>query len=155
MHQRLRPRRHKFEYRGYWFVFDIDDLDALGQRLRFFSLNRLNLFSFYTRDYGDRTGASLRRQIEGNLIAAGLAPDGGVIRVLTLPRICGYVFNPLSVFFIHDLNGGLRAILWEVSNTFGGRHSYFIPLTDPRATAIRQNCAKALHVSPFLDMDMT
>ena len=155
MHQRLRPRRHKFEYKGYWFVFDIDEIDATARRLRFFSRNKLNLFSFYDRDYGDGSDAPLRGQIERHLAAAELAPDGGAIRLLTLPRIFGYVFNPLSVFFIHDLGGGLRAILWEVSNTFGGRHSYFIPVTDPDASAIRQTCAKHMHVSPFLDMDMS
>ena len=155
MHQRMRPRRHKFEYNGYWFVFDIDDIDATAARLWFFSRNKPNLFSFHDRDYGDRTGVSLRGQIERHLAAAGLAPDGGAIRLLTLPRVLGYVFNPLSVFFIHDLRGGLRAILWEVSNTFGGRHSYFIPVTDPDASAIRQSCAKTMHVSPFLDMDMS
>jgi len=155
MHQRLRPRRHKFEYDGYWFVFDIDEIAGNARRLRFFSRNKWNLFSFHDRDYGDRTGASLRLQIEHHLAAAGLAPDGGAIRLLTLPRVFGYVFNPLSVFFIHDLSGGLRAILWEVSNTFGGRHSYFIPVTDPEASAIRQSCSKNMHVSPFLDMDMS
>ena len=155
MHQRLRPRRHKFEYLGFWFVFDIDEIDTLSTLLRFFSRNRFNLFTFRDRDYGDRTGTPLRSQIERSLTAAGLAPDGGAIQLLTLPRICGYVFNPLSVFFIHAADGGLRAILWEVSNTFGGRHSYLIPVVDPHAPTIRQTRAKVLHVSPFLDMEMT
>jgi DUF1365 family protein len=155
MHQRLRPRPHKFEYRGYWFVFDIDEIDAIARRLRLFSRNKFNLFSFHDLDYGDRTRASLRGQIEQHLAEAGFAPDGGAIRLLTLPRVFGYVFNPLSVFFIHSLDGGLRAILWEVSNTFGGRHSYFIPVIDPDASAIRQSCAKKMHVSPFLEMDMS
>ena len=155
MHQRMRPRRHKFEYRGYWFVFDIDEIDTLERRLRLFSGNRFNLFSFYDRDYGDRTGAPLRERIERDLAVAGLAPDGGAIRLLTLPRICGFVFNPLSVIFVHRPDGGLRAILWEVSNTFGGRHCYLVPVADANGSAIRQRCKKILHVSPFLDMDLT
>lgn len=155
MHRRLRPRRHEFSYRGFWFVFDIDEIDALARRLRLFSRNRFNLFSFHDRDYGDRTGAPLRLQIERQMAAAGLAPDGGAIRLLTLPRILGYVFNPLSVVFVHGADGGLRAILWEVSNTFGQRHAYLIPVADPDSRAIRQSCAKTLHVSPFLEMDMT
>ena len=154
MHERLRPRRHKFEYSGFWFVLDIDEIDALAQRFRLFSRNRFNLFSFYDRDYGDRSGSPLRAQIERHMLAAHLVPDGGAIRVLTLPRILGYVFNPLSVYFLHRATGGLHAILWEVSNTFGERHSYLIPVEDPRALAIRQACAKALHVSPFLEMEM-
>jgi DUF1365 family protein len=155
MHQRLRPRRHRFDYRGFWFVFDIDEIDALALRLKLFSRNRFNLFSFHDRDYGDRTGAPLRPQIERHMAAAGLTSDGGAIRLLTLPRMLGYVFNPLSVFFISAPDGGLRAILWEVSNTFGERHSYLIPVADPSGPAIRQTCVKKLHVSPFLDMDMT
>jgi DUF1365 family protein len=155
MHQRLRPRRHKFGYRGFWFVFDLDEIDALARRLSLFSHNRFNLFSFHDRDYGDRTGAPLRPQIERHMAAAELAPDGGAIRLLTLPRVFGYVFNPLSVFFIHGADGGLRAILWEVSNTFGERHAYLIPVADRDSRAIRQSCSKRLHVSPFLDMDMT
>jgi len=154
MHQRLRPRRHKFEYRGFWFVLDIDEIDDLARRLWVFSHNRFNLFAFRDRDYGDRTGAPLRAQIERHLASAGMEPDGGAIQLLTLPRILGYVFNPLSVYFIRRADGGLRAILWEVSNTFGGRHSYLIPVAYPMATTIRQGCAKEMHVSPFLDMDM-
>ena len=155
MHRRLRPRRHEFAYRGFWFVFDLDEIDALTLRLRLFSRNRFNLFSFHDRDYGDRTGAPLRPQVERHMAAAGLVPEGGAIRLLTLPRILGYVFNPLSVFFISDAAGGLRAILWEVSNTFGERHAYLIPVVDPDSRAIRQSCAKQLHVSPFLAMDMS
>ena len=155
MHQRMRPRRHKFDYRGFWFVFDVDEIDALAARLKAFSRNRFNLFSFYDRDYGDRTGAAPRAHVERHLAEAGMAPDGGRIALLTLPRILGFVFNPLSAYFIHAADGRLRAILWEVSNTFGERHSYLIPVEDPEATAIRQSCRKRLHVSPFLDMDMT
>jgi len=155
MHQRLRPRRHKFDYRGFWFVFDLDEVDAIAGRLTFFSRNRFNLFSFYDRDYGDRSGAAPRAHVERHMAEAGLAPDGGRIALLTLPRILGFVFNPLSTYFIHGLDGKLRAILWEVSNTFGERHSYLLPVDDPEAAAIRQSCRKQLHVSPFLDMDMT
>jgi DUF1365 family protein len=155
MHQRLRPRRHKFDYRGFWFVFDLDEIDALARTSKLFSHNRFNIFSFHDRDYGDRSGAPPRAYVERQMTQAGMAPDGGAIRLLTLPRMLGFVFNPLSVYFIHHPDGGLRAILWEVSNTFGERHSYLIPVADSEAPAIRQSCAKRLHVSPFLDMDMT
>ena len=155
MHRRLRPRPHAFAYRGFWFVLDVDEIDALAPPLKLFSRNRFNLFSFHDRDYGDSTGAPLRAQIERHMAAAGLAPDSGAIQALTLPRVCGYVFNPLSVFIIRSIEGGLRAILWEVSNTFGERHAYLIPVADPDARTLRQSCAKKLHVSPFLEMDMT
>lgn len=154
MHRRLRPRRHEFVYSGFWFVLDLDELDALSERSRWFSRNRFNLFSFHDADYGDKSGSDLRTQVERHMAKAGVAPDGGPIRLLTLPRILGYVFNPLSIYFIHGREGGLRAILWEVSNTFGARHSYVIPVREQAKPEVRQSCAKALHVSPFLDMDM-
>lgn len=155
MHQRHRPKRHRFDYRGFWFVFDLDEIDALATRLKLFSRNRFNLFHFDDRDYGDRSGEPPRAHVERRMRAAGLEPDGGRIRLLTLPRMLGFVFNPLSIYFVEQAEGGLRAILWEVSNTFGVRHSYLIPVDDPRSTAILQSCGKRLHVSPFLDMDMT
>jgi DUF1365 family protein len=155
MHLRLRPRRHRFAYRGFWFVFDVDEIDALARKLALFSRNRFNLFSFHDRDYGDRSGSPPRGHVERQLASAGMAPDGGAIRLLTLPRMLGFVFNPISVYFIYSEAGGLRAILWEVSNTFGERHSYLIPADNPGARAIQQTCAKELHVSPFLDMGMT
>ena len=123
-------------------------------KLRLFSLNRFNLFSFRDRDYGDRSGRPLRQQIEAHLAAAGIDLGGGAIRLLTMPRILGYGFNPLSVYFCHGSDGTLAAILYEVSNTFGERHSYLVPVTDPAARPIRQEAAKCFYVSPFLDMTM-
>lgn len=153
MHQRLRPRRHHLRYRLYHLLIDIDELPRLHQDLRFFSVDRFNLFSFHARDHGDGTGAPLRPQIDARLRAAGL-PTGGAIRLLTLPRLLGHVFNPLSVWFCHAPDGALSALIYEVNNTFGQRHSYLIPVGDPAATTIEQQIDKRLHVSPFNGMDM-
>jgi DUF1365 family protein len=121
--------------------------------LKVFSRNGLNLFSFYDSDYGDRSGSPLRGQVETLLKGAGIT-GGGRITLLTMPRILGYAFNPLSVFFCHDPSGRLAAILYEVSNTFGERHSYLIRVEDVCARPIRQSAEKSFFVSPFLDMDM-
>jgi len=153
MHRRLRPRRHRLRYRVYHLLLDIDELPALDARLRWFSVGRFNLFGFDARDYGDGSGASLRAQVDGVLREAGL-PAGGAIRLLTMPRVLGHVFNPLSVWFCHaPADGALQAILYEVNNTFGERHRYVIPVDDARARIVDQGCAKALHVSPFNGMD--
>jgi DUF1365 family protein len=129
----------------------------LSRRLRLFSLNRFNLVDFRDRDHGDGTRTTLRAQIERHLQRAGLVGDGGAIRVLCMPRVLGTVFNPLSVFFCHRADGRLQAMLYEVHNTFGERHSYLIPVTDADADqpVLRQSCAKEFHVSPFMDMTMT
>ena len=152
-HTRTRPRRHRLAYRVYTILIDLDELPALHRRLRLFSAGRFNLISFNERDHGDGSATPLRAQIEKQLAAAGIAA-GGAIRVLCYPRVLGMVFNPLSTFFCHRPNGELAAILYEVNNTFGQRHSYLIP-TDGVAKPIRQKCAKMFHVSPFMDMAMT
>ena len=104
-HRRLRPRPHALSYRVFWMLLDLDEIDGLASRLRLFSRGRLNLFSFHDADYGDRSGSDLRRQVEARLVEAGLAVPGGPIRLFTMPRVLGYAFNPLSVFFCHRPDG--------------------------------------------------
>lgn len=154
-HRRLRPARHRLRYRVFSLLLDLDEMPGLAQRLRLFSLNRFNLFSLYERDYGAGAERGLRGYVEQVLHRAGLPADGA-IRLLTMPRILGYAFNPLSVFFCHAADGAVRAILYEVNNTFGERHSYLIEV-DPATPAggrIVQGCAKHFHVSPFLAGDL-
>jgi DUF1365 family protein len=86
--------------------------------------------------------------------AAGVEPDGGPIRLLTMPRLLGWAFNPLSTFFCYRKDGALAAILWEVDNTFGERHAYMIPVQPGEGGEIVQRCAKEFYVSPFMDMDL-
>jgi len=152
-HRRLRPRKHSLRYRTFALLLDLDELPELARRLRLFSHNAFNLFSFFDRDYGSGSG-TLRGQIEAHAASAGLPLQGGRIRLLTMPRILGYAFNPISIYFCDDVNGVLRAILYEVNNTFGQRHSYFIPVEVGERGQIRQSCAKQLYVSPFMGMDM-
>jgi DUF1365 family protein len=154
VHHRQRPRRHSLRYRVFWLLLDLDELGGLARRLWLFSHNRLGLLSFRDRDYAAGSQEPLRGQIERLMSEAGLEPDGGPIRLLTMPRLMGYAFNPLNVYFCHRRDGALAAILYEVNNTFGERHSYMIPVTDPEPP-IYQSCAKNFHVSPFMDMDLT
>jgi len=154
MHARTRPRRHLLRYRIFMLLLDLDELPALAQRMRWFSLGRFNLTSFRERDHGDGSSTPLRLQIERRLDAEGLSIAGGPIRLLCLPRVLGYVFNPLSVYFCHAGDGRLRAIVYEVSSTFGERHSYLIAAEPDAEGVVRQGAAKRLHVSPFMDMDL-
>jgi DUF1365 family protein len=151
---RSRVRAHALAYRVFSLLLDLDEIDALGRRLRLFSRNRFNLFSFHDRDHGDGTETPLRAQVEGHLAAAGLGEDLDSIRLLAMPRILGYAFNPLSVYFCFGRGGSLLAILYEVNNTFGQRHSYLLPVGAAAGT-IRQSCQKRFYVSPFQAMAMT
>lgn len=154
-HRRLRPKKHALRYRAYAMLVDLDELPALTGALKLFSHNRFNIFSLHDRDHGEGAGEPLRKGVERSMRAGGLEPDGGAIRLLTMPRILGYAFNPLSLYFCYGRDGALRAILYEVNNTFGQRHSYFLAVTPQEGALVRQNCVKQLHVSPFMSMDMS
>lgn len=157
-HRRLRPKRHALGYRVFNLLLDLDETDPLAARLRLFSRNRFNLLSFHDGDHGDGSDTPLRRQIEALTARAGVELGGGRIALLCMPRMLGYVFNPISVYFCHDWTGRLACLVYEVSNTFGERHSYVAPVADgPPAPdrLIHQTTPKRFYVSPFLDMDLT
>jgi DUF1365 family protein len=71
-----------------------------------------------------------------------------------MPRILGYAFNPLSIYFCHRRNNTISAIFYEVSNTFGERHNYLIPVQDDVKGPIRQESLKSFYVSPFMSTEM-
>jgi len=153
-HHRLRPRAHRLAYRIWSMWIDLDELPELDRRLKWFSVDRFNLFSFFRRDRGDGSERELRDQVEMKMRGAGVEPDGGPIRLFTMPRFLGFAFNPLSIFFCYRRSGEVAAILWEVDNTFGERHGYLLPVERVEDGEIRQNCGKAFYVSPFMDMDL-
>jgi len=143
----------------YWLLLDLAELPALDAKLKLFAYNGMNLASFYDRDHGDGTSLSLLEQARAHLREAEINDAGVSVRLLCMPRVAGYDFNPLSVYFCSNAQGDLVAVIYEVSNTFGGRHSYVIP-TSVDATAdqcgdtVRQACDKTFYVSPFMDLDM-
>ena len=153
IHQRLRPIKHRLRYGIFMMLLDLDELPALTRRLRLFSHDRFNLFSFHDSDHGAGEPGGLRAWLDSQLRAAGLLESCSAIRVLCMPRILGHVFNPISVFFCHRADGSPLAMLYEVNNTFGQRHGYLIPVTD-RVWPVRQRCDKQFYVSPFMPMDM-
>ncbi len=153
MHHRMKPKRHRFIYRVTSMLVDLDELPTLAQRLKLFSLNRFNLFSFYERDHGDGSERPLIEQVRDTLSQKGLDLGQGRVELLCYPRLLGYVFNPLSVFYCYDDQDRLAAILYEVSNTFHQKHNYLIPVEGRDAGAIRQSCDKGFYVSPFISMN--
>jgi DUF1365 family protein len=152
-HQRLKPVRHRLRYGIFMMLLDLDELPSLNRRLRLFSHDRFNLFSFHDSDHGAGEAGGLRGWMERQLHDAGLFEHCACIRVLCMPRILGHAFNPISVFFCYRADGSPLAMLYEVNNTFGERHAYLIPVADP-AWPIRQSCDKRFYVSPFLPMDL-
>jgi len=154
MHHRMKPETHRFSYSVFSLLLDLDRLEDAGRASRFFSVDRFNLLSFHPRDHGPRDGSSLRGHVEALLAARGLAAPARIL-LLAYPRLFGYVFNPLSVYYTYDAEGQLTALVYEVRNTFGGLHTYVIPLETGQLSdaGIRQEQRKEFYVSPFIDME--
>lgn len=151
-HSRTRPRKHSLHYRVFSLLLDLDELPALSRMSRLFGINRGGVFSFWEKDHGDGRATGLRSWVEAQLDRAGIATGRSSIAMLCYPRMFGYVFNPLTVYFCSDADGVTRAILYEVCNTFGERHTYVIRAGE-RGGPVEHSCAKELYVSPFVPMD--
>ena len=151
MHRRDGPQRHRFRLPVFSLLLDVDRLPEAGRHLRLFGYNRFAPLAFDDRDHGPRDGSPLRPWIEAELARHGLSAFAARLQLLCFPRLFGYVFNPLSVYFCHDAAGRLGAILYEVKNTFGGQHVYAVPLSaGDNGRAHCHTRQKAFHVSPFL-----
>jgi uncharacterized protein len=153
-HQRSQTFSHRLRYRLWMVLADLDELVGLQDRL-WLLRRRFGPITLRTADHGDQSGRPLRVQVEAHLAGAGIDIAGGPIRLLTMPRILGYGFNPISVFFCHRPDGGLAALLYEVSNTFGERHTYLIAVPAEVAGPVRQTTDKTFFVSPFMDMGLS
>jgi DUF1365 family protein len=153
MHRRLVAPFYRFVYRVFYLLLDIDRIDETARGLRLFSHNRFNVLSFHDRDYGAQRPGALRSWAEGILLAARIDIAGGRIRLLCMPRMFGYAFNPISLWYCEHADGSLRAVIAEVRNTFGERHSYLLASGGaPLAYLQPHETEKVFHVSPFFDL---
>lgn len=153
MHQRMKPKQHRFSYDVFNLLIDIDCLKDAASISPVFSVNRFNLLSFYEKDHGPRDGSSLRAHIDGLLKQECLDPASRIL-LLAYPRLLGYGFNPLSIYYAYVGNGELSAVVYEVRNTFGGLHTYVAPVTKSQLSdaGLRQEQKKEFYVSPFISM---
>ena len=152
IHKRFKPKKHFFKYKVFSLFIDLSELNELNRKLKFFSINKFNLISFYEKDHGERDGSSLINWVKLNLSNNNISSENIKIKLLCYPRILGYVFNPLSIFFIYDKNDKLISILYEVKNTFGEQHTYVFKVESDEKL-IQNNCSKKFHVSPFIEMN--
>ena len=137
IHRRFKPKEHYFKYNVFSLLIDLDELKIIQNKIKIFSYNKFNIISFYDTDHGPRDGTSLKKWIIKNLKDIGINNENIQIKLLCYPRIFGYAFNPLSVFFIYDQNSRLISILYEVKNTFGEQHTYIFK-TDDNETIINK-----------------
>jgi DUF1365 family protein len=148
VHRRVRPRRHVLRYRVFSMLVDLDRLERFGRHLKLFSVNRANALSLHEKDFGPHDGSSVAAYIRGRALAAGLADPVAHVRMLAYPRIFGYAFNPLTVYFLEDAACVTRMIVYEVHNTFGERH-FYDAVIDTDAAELQHELPKAFYVSPF------
>jgi uncharacterized protein len=156
MHARLKPIGHRFHYRVMSLLIDLDRLDEADRRSPLFAVNRAALYSFHEADHGERDGSSLRAYAQRCAARHGIDLAGGRVWLLCYPRLFGYTFNPLSVYFCDRADGTLALLIYEVRNTFGDTHSYVLPVKPDEVSSagIRQQQDKLFHVSPFVEMAM-
>ena len=159
MHQRMGKITHRFTYTMLSLVIDVQNLDAAKQQSWLFSINKPNIFAFHESDHLERapnvpTNTALYDEITALLTTTNVTITNPKILLMCYPRMFGYVFNPISIYFCYDVQNNLCALIYEVRNTFGDCHRYVMPLgtNDFDARGVRQECDKVFYVSPFMDM---
>ncbi len=152
IHKRFKPKEHFFKYKVFSLFIDLAEINAISKNIPFFSYNKFNLISFFDKDHGDRDGSNLKDWVIKQLEKQNINVENIKIKILCYPRILGYVFNPLSIFFVYDNNNTIIAILYEVKNTFGEQHTYIFKIKNKKGI-IENNCKKKFFVSPFMDLE--
>ena len=150
-HRRFKPKKHFFVYKTFSLLIDLREIENLERKIKIFSYNKFNILSFYDLDHGPRDGSSLINWVKNALTEAKINIGSGTIKLLCYPRFFGYVFNPLSIFYCYDDNLQLKAILYEVKNTFNEQHTYVFPASQS-SNLILHKCDKKFYVSPFMEM---
>ena len=151
IHKRFKPKEHYFKYNVFSLLIDLNELEEINKYIKFFSYNKFNIISFYDKDHGDRDGSSIKLWVKKNLRNIGIMKEDISIKLLCYPRIFGYVFNPLSTYFIYNKHSELISIFYEVKNTFGEQHTYIFKAQDEKT--VKNKCKKKFYVSPFIEMD--
>src|ERR1700686_863389 len=156
MHARLKPMGHRFTYRVMSLLIDLDRLDDADRQSALFAVNRAALYSFNEADHGARDGSPLRAYAHSCAAQHGIDLTGGHVWLFFFPRLFGFPFNPLSVFFCHRVDRELALVIYEVRNTFGDIHSYVLPVQPGELSeaGVRQQQAKLFYVSPFIEMTL-
>jgi uncharacterized protein len=150
-HERFKPKRHFFSYKTFSLLIDLNEIKDIEKNIKFFSYNKFNVLSFYNIDHGNRDGGSLSKWVKNTLKKSRIRINIRTIKLLCYPRFFGYVFNPLSIFYCYDKNSKLKAVLYEVKNTFNEQHTYIFRCSNS-SNLILHKCNKKFYVSPFIEM---
>ena len=157
MHHRLAPKEHHFRHDIFMFYLDLDELDAVARAVRCFSRNRANLYAFRDDDHLPSGSQPLKQRVLDFLTANGVSFDSrGRIMLLTLPRVAGYIFNPVSIYYCFDPSGAPLCAIAEVGNTFGEMKLFLLRADDVRdGQMFRKQTPKHFYVSPFASLELS
>lgn len=154
MHHRLEPKVHQFRYRIFMFSIDLDELPKITKNVFGFSWNGPGMYSFRETDHLSIVDGDLKQNIREYLSRNGIAfPPGGRVQLITLPRVLGYIFNPVSFYFCYTAEDEPVCAIAEVGNTFGEMKPYLLTNREPDGT-FRLVAPKHFYVSPFSDLDL-
>lgn len=153
-HRRFAPVSHAFDYALFMVLLDVDRIPEAMRVSAFTSYNRWNWATFDERDHVGDPGLPLRERLHHLAVAAGERLPDGPIYLLTHLRYAGYCFNPISLYYCHDRDRTLQLVLADVSNTYGGRRSYWLRPSERRTNRFRAVQAKTMYVSPFMPPDV-
>jgi len=174
LHHRFAPRRHSFVYSVFMVALDLDELDIVSRRSWFLGINRSGVFSLHERDFlpldqpvfnptpgvpssrlTPKEGSStLKNRAIAFLRDRGVTGVPSRIELITMPRVAGYRFNPVSFYFCRDADDRPLAAIAEVTNTFGEVKPYLLDLKCWTDGAFRLRVPKHFYVSPFSDVDV-
>jgi uncharacterized protein len=155
MHHRLKPREHRFQYNVFYLWLDLDVIDGLAKRLRFFSRNRFNLFSFHDSDHMDYGAGDVKANVLRFLRESGVDTTPiASIRLLTFPRVFGYIFNPVCFYYAFDASGTPLCAVAEVTNTFHEQKPYVLRENE-EGKRFRLITPKHFYVSPFFGLEVS
>jgi hypothetical protein len=152
-HRRAAPTSYQFSYGVYYCDFDLDELPEVSRRIALLSYNRFNVMSFFDRDHTGGEGEDVRTVLRSHLAERGVAVEDARVSLLTNTRILGYVFNPVSFYFVHSGVGDLQHVMAEVHNTHGEQHIYDLERLPGEDGVYCSRVDKEFYVSPFIDME--
>lgn len=154
VHRRLRPFGHLLKYNIFYLLIDLEELSALDKLCRLLSVNKKNVMSLRTADFGAGDGQNLLTEIKSLVASKAQTAPISRVRLLCIPRLFGYAFNPISTYFCYGEAEELVAVVYEVRNTFGEKHHYVVAVEGATSQGIlKHNCSKEMYVSPFIEMN--
>lgn len=148
-HARTEPVKHNFSFPIYTFVLDLDELELLDKKIRFFGYNRGSVFTLYDSDYLGSGQGSIKEKLKNWLTKFGYEEKYTTVKMITTLRVFKHTFNPVIFYYCLDSEDNIVYHVAEVHNTFGEGHLYILKNGKKSKVGTEYLVPKEFHVSPF------